>query len=256
MAAMNFQKEHLAICKLPTPPIVKKNHLITTSNFRIMKTFFKPTITFNFLFSITLTICGQASFGVTFNNVHSKAIPNSRIFGTTNGSLGYEFGFMSENTNKAIGVSLYKTFTKLFLMTDVTYRDISTKYMVRDYLEEVNPNVNYISESHKLIHVPVIAGINFKNIKVGAGSIFNIHIENDNALSKAYPFVNQGRKLDTGMTLFAGYKLFNRALIQVRYEKSFVRVGNHIYYNQQSTRIQSFMDNLTFGISIYPAGMD
>ena len=95
-----------------------------------------------------------------------------------------------------------------------------------------------------------------KNINLGAGTYFNYHLKNDNALGKTFPFENRNRKLDTGVELFLGYKLINRILLQIRYEKAFVRVGNHIYYNQQSTRILSRMDNVSFGVSVFPGGMD
>lgn len=198
----------------------------------------------------------QFNLGLTINKVNSLAKPNSRMFGDADGNLSYSFGFISETTDKSVGLSLYKSFTKLFLNVDLYYRSSKTRYMIKDYTEEFFSPVSYLDETYQTIHVPVIAGFNYKNIKLGAGTFFNYHLKNDNALGKIFPFENRNRKLDTGVEFFIGYKLFNRVLLHARYEKAFVRVGNHIYYNQQSTRILSRMDNVSFGVSVYPGGMD
>jgi len=201
-------------------------------------------------------LSAQLNLGLNFSKVNSQARPSSRIFGTPEGKYAYEFGFISETTNKAMGISLYKSFTKLFFTADITYRESKKRYMVKDYSEEINAPMNYIDESSKVIHIPVLAGYNFNNLKIGAGTFFNYNLENENKLTHLYPFDNKNRKLDTGVELFLGYKLFNRVLVHARYEKAFVSIGNHIYYKQQSTRLVSTMDNITFGISIYPSGLD
>lgn len=198
----------------------------------------------------------QLSLGLTYSSVQSKAVPASRILGTSDGRLAYEFGFMSETTDKAMGVSFYKSFTKLFFNLDVTYRETTTKYMVKDFKAEFDPNPTYILESKKIVHIPVIAGYNYRNVKLGVGTFFNYYIDSDDSLAKAFPFENKKRKLDTGMIFFLGYKIFNRVLLHTRYEKAFVNVGNHIYHNQLSTKIGSTMNNISFGISIYPGGLD
>jgi hypothetical protein len=204
----------------------------------------------------SLKLSAQLNLGLNFSKVNSQARPSSRIFGTPEGKYAYEFGFISETTNKAMGISLYKSFTKLFFNADITYRESKKRYMVKDYTEEINAPMNYVDESSKVIHIPVLAGCNFNNLKIGAGTFFNFNLENENKLTRLYPFVNKNRKLETGVELFLGYKLFNRVLVHARYEKAFVSIGNHIYYKQQSTRLVSTMDNITFGISIYPSGLD
>lgn len=223
-----------------------------------MKTFLNSTffsIILVSLFSVS-SVDAQLSLGLTYSSVQSKAVPASRILGTSDGRLAYEFGFMSETTDKAMGVSFYKSFTKLFFNLDVTYRETSTKYMVKDFNGEFDPNPAYIMESKKIVHIPVIAGYNYRNVKLGVGTFFNYYIDSDDSLAKAFPFENKNRKLDTGMIFFLGYKIFNRVMLHTRYEKAFVNVGNHIYHNQLSTKIGSTMNNLSFGISIYPGGLD
>ncbi len=208
------------------------------------------------LFQMSFDVNAQFNVGLTINKVMSNAKSNTRNFGTPDGKFLYEFGFMSENTDKSFGITMYKSFEKLFLNVNVTYRESNIRYVVKEYTKEFRSQINYIDESHQTLHIPVVAGLNFNNFKVGAGAFFNFHLNNDNALGKTFPFVNKNRKLDTGVELFIGYKLFNRVLLFTCYEKSFVRVGDHIYYNQQSTRIRSVMDNISFGLSIYPGGMD
>lgn len=208
------------------------------------------------LFCTNISLDAQLSLGLTYSTVQSKAVPASRILGTSEGRLAYEFGFMSETTDKAMGVTFYKSFTKLFFNLDVTYRETTSKYMIKDFNEEFDPNPIYINETKKIIHIPVIAGYNYRNFKCGVGTFFNYYIDSDDSLAKAFPFENKNRKLDTGMIFFLGYKLLNRVMLHARYEKAFVNVGNHIYHNQLSTKIGSTMNNVSFGISIYPGGLD
>jgi len=219
-----------------------------------------PTITTAFvLFILTLVsapVSSQLSLGLTFQKVESRATPGSRILGTPDGRFAYEFGFNSEQTPISVGLSLYKSFTKLYFNTDIMYRQTSSRYMVRDYFEEVRPQAQYIVQKEQQLHIPVTAGVNFRNLKIGVGAFFNVNFDSDMALSKAYPFEDKNRKLDSGMIISAGYKMFNRVLVHARYEKGFVNVGNSIYYNQVSTRIRSCMSNLTVGVTLYPLGMD
>lgn len=229
--------------------ITPKKMFMKTSNVLLQFVWFGSILFFG-------KLNAQVNLGLTIKKVNSMAKPNSRMFGDADGNLTYVFGFVSETTDKSLGLSLYRSFTKLFLNVDINYRSSKTRYMIKDYTEELYSPVYYIDESHQTIHMPVVAGINYKNFKLGAGTFFNYHLKNDNALGKTFPFENKNRKLDTGVELFLGYKLFNRVLLHARYEKAFVRVGNHIYYNHQSTRILSKMDNISFGVSVFPGGMD
>lgn len=250
---------HQSALKMKVDPIVKKI-ILKTKN--APKTMFMKTshVLLLLVCFASFLLCGklnaQFNLGLSINKVNSLAKPNSRMFCAPDGNLTYAFGFVSETTDKSLGLSLYKSFTKLFLDVDIIYRSSKTRYMIKDYTEEFFSPISYLDETYQTFHIPVIAGINYKNIKLGAGTFFNYHLKNDNALGKTFPFENRNRKLDTGVELFLGYKLFNRILLQIRYEKAFVRVGNHIYYNQQSTRILSRMDNVSFGVSVFPGGMD
>ena len=224
-----------------------------------MKTSITITTTFAkvaFCFFLASALNAQLNLGLTFQNVTSRSTPGSRVLGTPDGRLAYEFGFAGEKTPLSFGLSFYKSFTKLYFSTDVLYRETATRYMIKDYFEEVRPSASYVEQKEKLIHIPVTAGVNFKNLKVGAGAFFNVNFQSDMALSKAYPFEDKNRKLDSGMMLSVGYKFLNRVLVNVRYEKGFTNVGNSIYFNQVSTRIKSCPDNLTVGLSLYPLGMD
>ena len=129
--------------------------------------------------------------------------------------------------------------------------------MVKDYWEEALSNDgSYVTQNTKRIHMPVHAGINYKKFKIGTGVIFNYMIDNDKPLEQFDNFSYTKRNLDTGMILFLGYKLFNKVLIHARFEKDFTNVGSHIFYERQSTRIKSCMDNISLGITLYPLGMD
>lgn len=217
--------------------------------------FLTTSIVLSFLCMVTST-SAQLNIGLSFQNVTSRAVPGSRVLGTPDGRLAYEFGFADEKTPLSLGLSLYCSFTKLYFSTDILYRETSSRYMVKDYFEEVRPLATYVTQKEKLIHIPVMAGLNIKNVKIGAGAFFNFNVASDMALSRSFPFEDKNRKMDTGMLVSVGYKFLNRVLVSARYEKAFVNVGNSVYYNHVSTRIRSCSDNISVGITLYPLGMD
>lgn len=205
-----------------------------------------------FILLIGCSIFAQTTMGITLDKTISRAVPQSRTFGTSEGLFAYDFGFMNQSTDYSFGVSFYSNFTKLFLKVDALYRQTTTTFMIMDYKAELSMDPIKVNEKASHVHVPIIAGFNMGQMKIGAGSFFNFHLENDNNLSKSYPFDNKNRKMDTGMLLMVGYNIGSRLLVHARYEKAFVNIGNHYYYNHRSTRIKSTMDNISIGVTVYP----
>lgn len=252
---MNFQIGRKAMKN--QMPIV--NQTFYLSNFlkkSIMKTFSIFSIVFSIAVLSSTQLYSQLNLGVNFSKVYSQAKPHGRVL-ASQGKIRHDLSFLSEETTKSFGLSLYKSFTKLYFNTDISYRESVSQYMVKDYWEEALSNDgSYVTQNTKRIQMPVHAGINYKNFKIGTGVIFNYMIDNDKPLEQFDNFSYTKRNLDTGMILFLGYKLFNKVLIHARYEKDFTNVGSHIFYERQSTRIKSCMDNISIGITLYPLGMD
>lgn len=221
---------------------------------KTLKNISLKTILIIFIFSSTLQ--AQVDIGVNFSKVYSQAKPHIRVFGDESGRYAYDFGFLSESTNKSFGISLYKSFSKLFATVNVNYRLTTSTYMIKDYLVEINPLPQYIETQYHMIHLPIIAGVNFGKLKVGVGTFLNYHVDRSNDMAKFPKFEQKNRKLDTGMLCMVGYKLLNKILITARYEKAFVNVGNNIYYQATSTRIKSTMDNFSIGIAVYPGSIN
>lgn len=221
-----------------------------------MKSFYFISMSTLLISIFTLTHgLAQLNLGINFSEVYSQAKPHGRLL-ASKGILRHELTFLEEETHKSMGLSLYKSFTKLYFNVDISYRASKSKFMVRDFWEEALPTGSYIEQNIQRVHMPVHAGINFKNFKVGTGVIFNYMIDNDQPLNQYENFHYTKRKLDTGMLLFVGYKLLNKVLLHARFEKDFTNVGSHVFYERQSTRIKSCMDNISLGITLYPMGMD
>jgi hypothetical protein len=206
-------------------------------------------------FFLALPSFSQLNLGIHFSQVYSQAKPHGRLL-VSKGVKRHELTFLQEETRKSFGLSLYKSFTKLYFNTDISYRESSAKFMVRDYWEEALPSGSYIEQHTKRIHMPVHAGLNVGNFKFGTGVIFNYMIDHNQPLNQYDNFHYTKRKLDTGMLLFVGYKVLNKVLLHARFEKDFTNVGSHIFYERQPVKIKSCLDNISLGITLYPMGME
>jgi hypothetical protein len=197
----------------------------------------------------------QFNMGINGSLHLSTASPEIKYFGKGIYAT-HKFGFIEEETKASYGIVFHKSFGKLFLLNEVNYRQSNATFHLENYSENTKVNV-FINEKSSIINFPIIAGLNILNkIKIGAGTNFNYVLKSEDNISQMDLFEKKNNTIQAGMLLYGSYKLLDRALFSIKYEKMFSEVGDNYYFNNNTTRIGSRLDMISFGLSVFPGRLD
>lgn len=116
-----------------------------------------------------------------------------------------EMKFLGGGNVLGVGIMAYNKIGPGFLQVEFT----GTKYDL-EYAADVNPYANdsdmiTLSETSYILEVPVIAGLNHKNFKIGVGPAMELNVDKESELSVLSRYEDTTKKLDGSFQWLLGY---------------------------------------------------
>ena len=198
---------------------------------------------------ISFSAYGQWSVGpkVAYGTISQgeekiRIIPNSD-------RIPMEMSFLGGNSVKSAGFMLYNNLGPGFLQVEALGTAYSLQYSSREYGSDATKLLN---ENHVIIELPVAAGFNVKNFKVGVGPVLEINVSKSSDLETIEEYEDTANPIDGGFQGLLGYKkgIFN---IDLRYVYKFSGVvdgfgiGDDILKLNKSANRLSLSVGMTFG---------
>lgn len=169
----------------------------------------------------------------------------------SNSSFGMnEISYLGRNETQSIGVNAKKKFGFLFLSAGADYRMSNFDYSVTSYFPE-NPSVtSEASMSRTAVSIPVLAGLQFNNLSIGVGPIFDFVMDEtiSEDISSGLSVVDNN--LYSAFQFAVGYELFNRVNVGARYERSLYKVKNQFELDNRATKFGQNPDLFTLTLSV------
>lgn len=185
----------------------------------------------------------RAEYGFT-SNQHEKQIVMS-----SNHSIDNVVDILSLGNSSSVGLFSQHKFGFLFVQPEVLYTTYTNKYAVKAYDIEIRGKNMIIEETFQNIEVPVTAGINLGNLRLGFGPIFSYNFKTDSDfLSLENTRVNKS-KLLTAFSAGIGYDYRNFHL-DLKYVNGFNSVTEHISFDNAKYDLKSTLNRIKLGIAI------
>ena len=192
----------------------------------------------------------QLRLGLTpyYNSVIST--PNMRELPTLDGRHAYDFGFVKQDNHYSYGLALFNNYGNLFLNVEALYRTHVSTYALQNVMTGEKSMTEY-TETRNVLQIPVAAGLDFGLIRIGTGPTFEYILKETNHLVENSLLTRKQRKVNYGFQFLAGIDLNRHIMINIKYEKDFIKTGDQYYFNNLNTRINSKISRISLGIAFH-----
>lgn len=210
----------------------------------------KLAILFIGIFGFTQLATAQLDFSIGVSKSFDLSSEATNIMNATRSNGDYEIAYLGRNATQSIGVNAKKKFGFLFLSAGADFRKTSFDYTVTSFFPE-NPSLTAESNiSRSSVSVPVLAGLQFNNLSIGVGPIFDFVL--DESLSENIPS-NLTVVDNSNYTQFQfalGYELFNRVNIGARYERALYKVKDQFALDGVTSKFKQNPDMFTVTLAV------
>lgn len=204
--------------------------------------------------AILFPLFAQAQFQFGVTSSYNLAVSNSAEYmAPLNKQYAYRINFEGHSNTKTFGLAARATFDNIFAAVEVTFRETKYQMVIEDFKEgTIMPRGgSRFTETTSAYHIPVSAGINLGSMSVALGPYFNYTIDSDSPIQESTDIVDNERKISAGFHFDLGYNLCRHVTLFARYEKAFADIGNLHYFNGKMTKLESNLNYLSLGASLY-----
>lgn len=190
-----------------------------------------PLISLFFVLLFAQTINAQTKFGFKASYTHFLTQEEVSYAAIDSRSITHEVSFIEMTPATSIGVFTQSNMGFLFFQSEALYSQHSTQFQVESYInDDIDGQV--LSEEYKNLDLNIVAGVNKKNWRFGLGPKFHINLDVTSNLDQLAFYTEKRKSITQGFQGLVGYN-FGRLHIDVRYERDFSTVGNHIYFDDE-----------------------
>lgn len=187
-------------------------------------------------------------FGVKFGT--SLMLGNSEITyaGNSKNEAIYEVKINNLTQQYSFGLFGQKKFGWLFVEGNALYSTYGVDYDVKSYTNNDTP-VSKMQEKFGYVDIQVMAGLTHSGFRLGVGPVAHILAHHTSDMTKMDSYNEKMRAISYGFSGSIGYDI-DRFSFDVKYDKAFRSVGDHIYYGDKKSLFKETPDAITFSVGI------
>lgn len=174
---------------------------------------------------------GQSSYGVRTSIGVSLAANETTYAGEVFDYINHEVTYQGSNLVKSLGVFGQRKFGPLYVRGEATYTTFEQEYRVRSFIQ-FGQAPKTLQETYQFIDFNIMSGLTHKNVRLGVGPVAHILIDRTEPLDFISGYSETNRVLTWGFVTSVGFDA-GRLSLDVRYENSFRRIGDHINYGNR-----------------------
>lgn len=195
---------------------------------------------------------GQWSIGpkVSYGTI-TQAAEQIRIIPTSD-EIPPQLAYTGGNSVKSVGFMLYNNIGPGFLQIETLGTQYDLEFSSKENSRSTaEPTLH--RETHTIIEVPVAAGFNFNNFKVGGGPVLEMQVGKDSELSSLDRYVDTSNKFDGGFQALAGYT-FKNVDVDFRYIYRFTGIVDGFSIGNDILKLNKSANRFTVSLG-YRIGM-
>ncbi|MBK9737764.1 MAG: hypothetical protein IPO92_23640 [Saprospiraceae bacterium] len=148
---------------------------------------------------------------------------------------------------KSFGLFGRKKFGWLYAEANALYSSYGMAFDVTSYSTGVETKKEMV-EKFGYVDLQIMGGLTTNGFRIGVGPVMHVLARHDSELAVLDNFNQKLRNISYGFTGSIGYDL-NRFSFDLRYDKAFRTVGDHIYYGNKKSLFLETPDALMISIA-------
>ncbi len=146
----------------------------------------------------------------------------------------------------SFGLFAQKKFGWLFAEANALYSNYGMVFNVADYSGD-KQDLHQMKERFSYVDLQVMGGLNSHGFRISVGPVMHILSGHSSELAVLENYNEKMRKISYGFSGAIGYNL-NRFSFDLKYDKAFRTVGDHIYYGYKKSPFLETPDAITFSV--------
>ncbi|MDA9774143.1 PorT family protein [Saprospiraceae bacterium] len=199
------------------------------------------------LFASSINGQGRLGIKVEYGIQNLQTAQNYLISGEN--KVDHQISLLNTTPSQSIGLYSAFDFGYIFLQPEVLYTQYSVNYNIENFntSRDVPKNMT-VTEKIQQFDIPVYAGVRYKFLKFGAGPVFHIGENIQSDFSNLETMKVSATKISAGLQAGIGIDL-KYVNLDVKYQRDFNNVSDHLEYNGQPTGLKSSLSGLKIGHS-------
>ena len=145
-----------------------------------------------------------------------------------------------------IGVFVQDEIGWLYFQSDLLFTSYHTEFTVTAF-NQTDDLIGKVVEEWKYLDWQVLAGIYKKNYRFGVGPVVHILVDQESNFDEFALYNEKLRRLAYGMSAAVGYN-FGLFTLDIKYERSFRTIGDHIWYDEFKSTFEGPPDILSSAV--------
>jgi hypothetical protein len=153
-----------------------------------------------------------------------------------------------------VGLWAQKRFGWLYAEGNLLYTHYGMTYNVTTYTDEGKP-VKPLTEKFGYLDMQYMGGITANGFRLSVGPVMHILVNQSSELKSLENYNQKLRRVSYGFSGAIGYDI-GKVSIDIKFDKAFRTIGDHIYYSYRKSQFLETPDGLTFAIAYSFAKQD
>ncbi len=160
----------------------------------------------------------------------------------------YDIMYMGNTTASSIGLMAINDLGPVFFQTDVLFTNYSVNFHVTGY-DEYGHYTNYYKDRYYTLELPISAGVNIDQFRIGVGPVFEINMDKESQMSALPMYNDELSTLQAGFQGSIGYQV-GLLHLELRYINKFNSVTDDFSFGVDNLKSKSSANRMTFSVGI------
>lgn len=188
-----------------------------------------------------------ARYGIKLSGGAILARPETSYIGNEKDQIVHQIELGRSLPQYNGGFWFQKRFGWLYSEADLLYTNYGMTYDVTTYTTEGIPLAT-MTERFGYVDLQVMGGLISNGFRIGVGPVMHILAHNQSQLTNLQNYTQKLRRVSYGFSGAIGYDM-GRISIDLKFDKAFRTVGDHIYYGYRKSRFFETPDGITFAVA-------
>jgi len=160
----------------------------------------------------------------------------------------YHMQYLGSSSVKSIGFMAFNNLGPVFLQTELLATNYALEFGIGTYKNE-SIELDIYTEDYYVIEVPVTAGVNVGNFKIGVGPVLEFNVEKESELSTMPDYRDQAENTNFGFHGLFGYRK-GILHIDLNYTYKFASMVDDFSFGYDEFMYKKSANRLTLGVGI------
>ena len=160
----------------------------------------------------------------------------------------YYLDFLGSSAVSSLGFMMYNDIGPIFLQAELMATSYRLDFMISDYKKMASGN-HVFNEQFYIVEVPVNAGLQIGDFKVGLGPVMEFNLDMDSEMASLDGYRNEVRDLDFSFQALLGYRK-GILHIDMKYVNKFSSITDGFALGMDVMKYDGVAHRFQFGLGI------